>query len=122
MKYLFAALVAILAAEILARGAASGVPGRMGRTARRSLATMSRREVSDHWKQRIVLHGACVLLVDALRIMALLGMLAGSAALVVVIAGGLGVALLEFLRAPVGLVYATAVAGAYLSVRGRRAR
>ncbi len=122
MTFVLAACAGIVVAEVIARLAGTGIAARMGRASRHAFATMQRRGVSDHWKERVLLYSAGVIFVDTLRLALGFALAAGAVGVLALLARGLEIDLLRFLVEPVGLVFVTAVATAYVFLRRRLVR
>jgi hypothetical protein len=119
VTFVVAAIAGILTAELIARFLAAGIHTRMTATTRRSMRTLARKGVSDHWKERVMLQYSRLLFLDTLRVALVFGLIAAAILLLQLAARGVDVALLAFLVTPIGMVYVTAVASVYLWLRHR---
>jgi hypothetical protein len=120
VKWLAAAVAGVITAELLARVLDTGIHVRMTRTTRRSLRTLARSGVSDHWKERVMLHHARLLFLDTLKLGLLFGLIVGAVAVIAVVARAMDIELMAFLVDPVGVLYVTGVATVYVLLRRRR--
>ena len=119
MNYVLATVATILASESVFHLPFDRIMWASISTVRKSLAVIQSPRISDHWKERVLLRYAVLLLVNTFKVALMCSTVLGIVALVGLVGYLFGQHLFGFLMAWPGLGTMTGVSVVYIIVRGR---
>jgi hypothetical protein len=117
MELVLVSVSTMLAVEVFLHIGLTGNIRAMIHFSRRAAATLTSARISDHWKEKVLLHYAVKIFVNSLQLIFRLLCTAAPLVLACVLAEGLGFDLLSELMAPAGLLLSIIVASLYALFR-----
>ena len=117
MSWILTAILCVLLIEILIRVPLKNLLVEMFKVSGKSLRILRSDKISDHWKEKVMLMYASLLISYTLKLSGIFLVIGGFASILVYMSEYFDVAMEQFVLSWMGVVYSLLVAMAYLKLR-----